>query len=570
MALIPRALMALVPCGALSLSIHHAAAQHDPPAGYYDSAAGTGLALKGNLHLIASKDYWNPASTTHLVRSYGDARQALALTDPDPTDPSKIVLIYTGNAVPNTWDSGVTWNREHTWPVSRQGGGESGPDYSDLHMLRPSDPGVNSSRGNDPFGTLGGFWDPLAAALLPGVNHRGEMARAMFYMDTRYDGADANTTDLSLVNGFPVGSQMGDLASMLQWHYTDPPDAEERRRNEIVFSNSLNPSYYQGNRNPFVDRPEFVWAIWGPTPNSSTLHVGPAPNPDGSSSLMVSLRALVGAPLPQQTVTLSKSGATPTSYDLSIAGGFTVDGRLQGRLFPYDPQQAALTLTALSTASPGLSVGFLTVNNTDLTSAGPGQGSADANDTVSVAVDVLTHAAASFSPAQTVTTATISAGAQPTDPPFDINIPIYNRGGGPDQAALDVDAVVGLSGPFTPINPLPTDISATPGTLTVQFDPTGLAPGLYALNTQVLVSDEDLPGAVNSMLALRFEVTIDSPCPGDANADREVDFDDITAILGHWLADYTPGTGPGDADLSGTVDFDDITAALGRWLELCP
>ncbi|HBS29006.1 MAG TPA: hypothetical protein DEB06_06050 [Phycisphaerales bacterium] len=60
------------------------------------------------------------------------------------------------------------------------------------------------------------------------------------------------------------------------------------------------------------------------------------------------------------------------------------------------------------------------------------------------------------------------------------------------------------------------------------------------------------------------------PCPGDADGNGVVDFDDITSVLSNWLVDYTPGTGPGDADASGIVDFDDITSILSNWLDACP
>jgi hypothetical protein len=51
---------------------------------------------------------------------------------------------------------------------------------------------------------------------------------------------------------------MGKLATLLVWHFTDPVDATERARNEVVYSR------YQGNRNPFIDRPGWVEAIYGP------------------------------------------------------------------------------------------------------------------------------------------------------------------------------------------------------------------------------------------------------------------------------------------------------------------
>lgn len=36
-----------------------------------------------------------------------------------------------------------------------------------------------------------------------------------------------------------------------QWHLSDPPDNFERERNERIFN-------HQGNRNPFVDNPDWV------------------------------------------------------------------------------------------------------------------------------------------------------------------------------------------------------------------------------------------------------------------------------------------------------------------------
>jgi len=62
------------------------------------------------------------------------------------------------------------------------------------------------------------------------------------------------------------------------------------------------------------------------------------------------------------------------------------------------------------------------------------------------------------------------------------------------------------------------------------------------------------------------------PCFGDANNDGIVDFDDIVAVLGAWLTDYSadPGaTGFGDANFDGIVDFDDIVAILANWLTNC-
>ena len=124
--------------------------QYDPPAGYYATATGTGATLKGNLHLIISKDYWVPGSTTHRVLSY-TAQVPIPLAicarlTESPSSPSQI-LVYNNQISQKNWDNGVTWNKEHTWPQSR-GVGSVGPDYSDIHMLRPCNSALNSSRSN--------------------------------------------------------------------------------------------------------------------------------------------------------------------------------------------------------------------------------------------------------------------------------------------------------------------------------------------------------------------------------------------------------------------------------------
>lgn len=80
----------------------------------------------------------------------------------------------------------------------------------------------------------------------------------MFYMVVRYEGP---AYDLELVdyvvpnnNKLPI---LGKLSTLIQWHKSDPVDDRERRRNQIIFEQ------YQGNRNPFIDHPEFVALIWG-------------------------------------------------------------------------------------------------------------------------------------------------------------------------------------------------------------------------------------------------------------------------------------------------------------------
>lgn len=334
-----------------------------PPPGYYASvpAGLTGPALDAALHNIIDD---------HNALSYGDARIFLPIIDDDPNNSANHILIYNAQIVPDTWDSGATWNREHTWPRSL-GVNDSGPDNSDLHQLRGCNPGVNSSRGNKPFGaTSSAYWDPDAL----GGNDRGEVARAMFYMATRYDGSDSNTTDLVLVNGFPSGNQMGDLAQLIQWHYDQEPDTRERRRNDLIGD------LYQFNRNPYIDHPEFAWAVYGAFPNDSTITL-----PVGSVIDLGTININAAIDLP---VTLNKSGAAPTSFLVSTAGPVEADLAGVPRTFSAGAQSRVVTLT-LDTSGLGLFEATLVVTNTDLTSAGPGAGAADPDDVLTILATII-------------------------------------------------------------------------------------------------------------------------------------------------------------------------------------
>lgn len=238
-----------------------AQALYDPPANYYTNAtAKYGAALKSALHAIIAP---------HLVKTYDDARTILQVLDADPSNATKIVLVYSGYSVNKTWDSGVTWNREHLWPQSR--GVSTGPGSSDLFNLRPSHPDVNSTRGNKWFDNsnsgAAGFkasahaFAPLCStdndSWQPRSVEQGDIARALFYMDTCYDGTEPNTVDLELTNVVTTSSQMGIFYTLLQWHLADPVDDLERRRNALIYAN------YQTNRNPYVDHPEYVQMVYG-------------------------------------------------------------------------------------------------------------------------------------------------------------------------------------------------------------------------------------------------------------------------------------------------------------------
>jgi hypothetical protein len=94
-------------------------------------------------------------------------------------------------------------------------------------------------------------------------HRKGDIARAVLYMAIRYEGGvhpthgqgepDLELTDdrskIVITSASPA--YMGLLSTLLAWHQADPVDAAERERNEVIYS-------FQGNRNPFIDHPEWV------------------------------------------------------------------------------------------------------------------------------------------------------------------------------------------------------------------------------------------------------------------------------------------------------------------------
>ncbi len=403
---------------ALAAMCGTALAQYDPPPDYYGTITGNPNTLRSELHLIISDDYgssltgpgnaFQPDGSGHRVRSYDALRQALPLVDQDPGNPDHVILAYNGASVQGAWSTGGTiWNREHRWPVS-WGLGSSGPDYSDMHQLTACDPAINSSRGNRAFGTpdsIGGYgragdhWYP-GDNDIPGDpdsgNDTGDVARVLFYMAVRYDGNEPNTLDLELRDGDPGQVGMiyyGDgLASALKWHFRDAPSTHERRRNHRIFSDTANPGYYQGNRNPFADRPEYVWTIFGDGQNDSRLYLGDNLSSHGASSLRVHFGNVpVGAPVPPpRGVLLHKAGQDPTYYQVTVSGHATCNvlGRYNAFERGAGSRDLAVGLAPGYSTTAGLKTGMIVIDNLDLSNEGAGTGSLDGDDVIQVSVYV--------------------------------------------------------------------------------------------------------------------------------------------------------------------------------------
>ncbi|HMM12423.1 MAG TPA: endonuclease [Bacteroidales bacterium] len=256
--------------------------QAQPPSGYYSTATGTGATLKTQLYNIIKG---------HTVRSYDQLWTDFQSTDVKSN--GKVWDIYSntnytfGSNQCGTYNSeGDCYNREHSFPASWFN--DASPMYTDLFHLYPADGYVNGIRSNYIYAKVGtatytstngskrgncitpGY---TGTVFEPADEYKGDLARMLFYMATRYENIIhtwyANNSNANIIlqnNSFPVYESWY-LDMLGEWHVNDPVSQKEIDRNNAVYAR-------QGNRNPFIDRPDFVYKIWGVGSTS-----GPASEP---------------------------------------------------------------------------------------------------------------------------------------------------------------------------------------------------------------------------------------------------------------------------------------------------
>jgi len=242
------------------------------PSGYYDNATGkTGETLKTALYNII-KD--------HTQRTYDNLWTDFQTTDKRSDGKvwdmySNIEFTFGTNQCGNYSAEGDCYNREHSFPKSWFGG-EVTPMYTDLFHLYPTDGYVNGRRSNYPFGEVSSIsWTSGNGSKLgttinyitvfePIDEYKGDFARTYLYMATRYENLIAswktNTTETQQIldgNSYPA-FQSWYVTLLLKWNTNDPVSQKEIDRNSAVYS-------IQGNRNPFIDHPEYADAIWNPS-----------------------------------------------------------------------------------------------------------------------------------------------------------------------------------------------------------------------------------------------------------------------------------------------------------------
>lgn len=226
---------------------------------YYNEVAPEGYYKRVNLNddpEVIKETLGQIISANYVKHSYKENNTVLKYTDPDPKGSGKAICIYSGRAL----ESGA-WNKEHVWAKSHGFPNESYEPYCDAHHLRPSTTKINSTRSNKDFGevpnaTPDAYGNKTNNVLFePRDEVKGDIARMMFYMETRYGSntkynlklVNSQTTSASDLNG-----RFGNLETLIKWHYDDPVSKEEIYRNNVIFDN------YQHNRNPYIDHPEYV------------------------------------------------------------------------------------------------------------------------------------------------------------------------------------------------------------------------------------------------------------------------------------------------------------------------
>ena len=221
----------------------------------------------------------NPDSVTTCV--YGGYRHPYK-PQTKPTNPVQLTP-------PSDWltslltGSTLMINCEHTVPQSFFS--ENLPMRGDIHHLFPTYEKWNNDRNNfrfaeipdastskweinltsqttipttniDEYSELGTVNGELVYE--PREEHKGRVARAVLYFFTVYPDAVGNATDTTEI------VRVAALETLKMWHERFPPNAADALRNTRI-------EQAQGNRNIFVDNPNWIYQAWCLNPSMTNI-----------------------------------------------------------------------------------------------------------------------------------------------------------------------------------------------------------------------------------------------------------------------------------------------------------
>lgn len=277
------------------------------PPTYYSTATGSGYTLKTQLHNIIDGHIdlqygglYVTYETSDVDKFYENDGTVLDMYSENPTgtDPYNYSISDSGKRCGNYSKESDCYNREHIIPQSVFGSVQ--PMYSDAHFITPTDGTVNGVRSNHPHGlvasasktTLNG--SKLGSSGVIGYSgtvfepideFKGDIARMYLYFATRYEDTVAGYNYDMFNNTSNQVFTVAFLNLLVTWHEQDPVNDREMTRNNAIFAR-------QRNRNPFIDYPEWVRKIWGPSLGKETFdtilaNVSVYPNPSKSNEINI-------------------------------------------------------------------------------------------------------------------------------------------------------------------------------------------------------------------------------------------------------------------------------------------
>jgi hypothetical protein len=243
-------------------------------------------------------------------------------------------------------------------------------------------------------------------------------------------------------------------------------------------------------------------------------------------------------------------GIDPLDYNVS--GTSVLSGSFNGTA-PLAPAFASVNLPVATNV-----IGLRSGNAVATTSS---EGAQTPSITLPVSLRVLRASNPSFSAASDVNATLVTADATVGGPSVDVAIPVSNFAFFVDQALLDLDSASVTSPGFSVVSVVGSSIGAGNGTVTVRFNPTGLAAGTYEAPVSIFTSDENVPGETTASVVATVRIALGADCDAaDLNCDGVVDGADLGMLLSGWGQ-----SGPTDLNNDGTTDGADLGMLLSLW-----
>lgn len=285
------------------------------PTGYYNSATGSGFTLKTQLKNIIKNGHsdqgydalYDAYKTSDTDIFYENDNSVLDMYSENPNGSDPYNYQHRTRNCGNYNSENDCYNREHIFPQGFFN--KQTPMRTDIHHVVPSDGSVNGRRSSYPFGEVSSAsWTSLNGSKVgsntfigfsgtvfePIDEFKGDIARMLLYFATRYEDDvtdnswDAHNASISNpLNG--TNNQVYEdwyIKLLYKWHTNDPVSNREIVRNNEAYK-------FQGNRNPFIDHPEYVTQIWSSilsTENFPILDsISIYPNPTSINSITISI-----------------------------------------------------------------------------------------------------------------------------------------------------------------------------------------------------------------------------------------------------------------------------------------